>query len=88
MKHRAGKRADHAASARLVGKLHPGLGAERFEHVLIVVERMAGEEEADRLELAGEPVGGHPRLGGAKLDRGRQVLGAREKIILAFGACL
>ncbi len=64
VQHRAGKRADRAARACLGSELGPGLGAERFEHVLVIVERVAGEEEADRLELAREPVGRHERLGG------------------------
>jgi hypothetical protein len=38
--------------ARLGGIVDPGLGAERLQHVPIVVEGMAGEKEADRLELA------------------------------------
>ena len=88
VKHGAGERAHHATRPRLGGEVHPRLGAERFEHVLVVVERMAGEEEADRLELARQPVGRHPRLGGAKLDRGRHLLGAGKQIVLALGACL
>ena len=41
------------------------------QHVLIIVERMAGEEEADRLELARQPIGRDPGLRGAELDRRR-----------------
>ena len=62
MQHRAGERADHAAGARLGGELDPGLGAERFEHLFVIVERVAGEEEADRLELARKLIGRAPRL--------------------------
>ncbi len=73
---------------RLGGELGPGLGAERFEHVLVIVERVAGEEEADRLELAGQAIGRHEGLGGAQLDWRRNVRGAGEEIFLTFRARL
>ena len=69
----------------LCREVDPGVGAERFEHLLIVVERMAGEEEADRLELARQPVGRHPRLGGTELDRRRRARRTGEEIVLAAG---
>ena len=67
MQHGAGKRAHHAARPRLGGEFDPGLGAERFQHVAVVVERMTGEEEPHRLEFLREPVGRHPGLGLAEI---------------------
>ena len=60
--HGAGKRAHDAACASLGRKIGPGIGAERLQHVLIVIEGVAGEKEADRLELARQPIGRHPGL--------------------------
>ena len=49
---------------------------------------MAGEEEADRLELARQPVGRHPRFGGTEIDRRRRARRAGEEIVLAAGLVL
>src|SRR5579885_3076114 len=53
-----------AARARLHGtdKLRPGLNPQPLERTRIIVERMAGQKEADRLELLLQSFGREPSL--------------------------
>ncbi len=44
---------------------------------------MAGEEEANGVQLARQPIGRHPRFGSAKLDRRRRPRRAGEEVVLA-----
>ena len=72
--HRAGDAAGGRALLHRIGERRPRLHVQPLERRRVVVERMAGEEEADRVELALQPLGRQPRLG-----RGQRNLLARRR---------
>ena len=60
--------------------LHP----QALQHGRVVVERMAGQEEADRVIFAAQPLGRQPRLDLRQHD-GRRVRRVAEHVVLADG---
>ena len=50
-------------------ELGPGLHAQLLQHGGVIVERMAGEEEADRVVFALQPLGRQPGLDRRQRDR-------------------
>ena len=59
----AGDAARGRALLHRIGERRPRLHVQPLERGGVIVERMAGEEEADRVELALQPLGRQPRLG-------------------------
>ena len=79
-RHLAGGRAGlHGA-----GKLRPRLHPQPLQRDGVVVERMAGQEEADGVVFAAQPLGRQPRLDLRQHD-GRRVGGAAEHVVLTDG---
>ena len=77
--HRAGDAAGGRAGLHRTREIGPGLHAQFLEHGGVIVERMAGEKEADRLVFAFQALGRQPRLGigqrrSARADRRRRTI--------------
>ena len=71
VEHGRGDAADGGAVPHRAAEIGPGLDAQPLEHLVVLVERVAGQEEADRLVLLLQPHDGGPRL--AERDAQRDV---------------
>ena len=66
--HGAGDAARGRALLHRIGERRPRLHVQPLQRRRVIVERVAGEEEADRVELALQPLGRQPRLRGRQRD--------------------
>ena len=64
------------------GEFGPGLHPQPLQHGRVIVERMAGQKEADRVIFAPQPLGRQPRLDLRQHD-GRRVGRVAEHVVLA-----